>query len=358
MFLLFEARACYLSQMSADEIFMLRAQDLARLGQGAVSPNPMVGCVVVCDGKIIGEGWHRKFGEPHAEVNAIHSVENKEQLPSSVIYVNLEPCSHHGKTPPCTDLLLLHGVKKVVISNIDINPLVAGKGIARLREHHVEVITGVLQEEGKELNKRFFTFMARNRPFILLKWAQTEDGFMAHENYESKWITNGYSRQLVHKWRSEEDAVLVGTRTARHDDPRLNVRDWTGRNPVRVVIDRSLRLTDDLHLFDRSQPTLCYNLVRHEDHSNLVLVRIGEAYFLEEMLHDMFQRGIQSVMVEGGSETLMNFIDKGLWDEARVFQSSKIFNKGILAPVLKTRSKSKVAIKEDHLSFFINESAQ
>src|SRR5436190_11952215 len=337
---------------------MLRALELARMGQGTVSPNPMVGCVVVHNNTIIGEGWHDKFGAPHAEVNAIASVKDKGLLQSAVVYVNLEPCSHHGKTPPCVDLLLAHMVKKVVIANPDINPLVAGRGIRKLRDNHVEVATGVLEAEGRELNKRFFTFIARNRPFILLKWAQTADGFIAHENYESKWITHEYSRQLVHRWRSEEDAVLVGTRTASHDDPRLNVRDWTGRDPVRVVIDRSLRLGDQLHLFDRSQPTICYNLLRHEEHQNLVMVRLGETNFLQELLHDLFQRGIQSVMVEGGSETLKSFIDKGLWDEARVFRSSTVFNKGIPGPILKAHLVSEVMIKEDCLSCLMNESPQ
>jgi diaminohydroxyphosphoribosylaminopyrimidine deaminase/5-amino-6-(5-phosphoribosylamino)uracil reductase len=305
---------------------MLRALELAKMGRGSVSPNPMVGCVIARDGVIIGEGWHKKFGEPHAEVNAIASIKDKKLLGASVVYVNLEPCSHHGKTPPCVDLLLEHQVKKVVVSNLDINPLVGGNGIRKLKDNQVEVVTGVLQKAGNELNKRFFTFMAKNRPFVLLKWAETADGFIAHENYESKWITHEHSRQLVHRWRSEEDAVLVGTRTARHDDPRLNVRDWVGRNPVRVVIDRFLRLSDQLHLFDRSQPTLCYNLSRHEEHKNLAMVRLGEENFLGEMLQDMYQRGIQSVMVEGGAETLKNFIDKGLWDEARVFRAPRVFN--------------------------------
>jgi diaminohydroxyphosphoribosylaminopyrimidine deaminase/5-amino-6-(5-phosphoribosylamino)uracil reductase len=341
--------------MSAEEVFMLRALELAKLGQGSVSPNPMVGCVVVHDNIIIGEGWHRKFGEPHAEVNAINSVKDKSLIPSSVVYVNLEPCSHQGKTPPCADLLVAHHAKKVVIANLDTNPLVAGKGIRKLKDNQIDVVTGVLQQEGHELNKRFFKFISAKRPFVLLKWAETADGFVARENYESKWITNEHSRQLVHRWRSEEDAVLVGTQTAKHDDPRLNVRDWSGRDPVRVVIDRFLKLSDQLHLFDRSQPTLCYNVLKHEEQKNLAMIRLGEINFLEDMLEDLFQRGIQSVMVEGGAETLRNFIDSGLWDEARVFRSSTTFNKGIPGPELKARLVSEVVIKEDRLSFYSNE---
>ncbi len=334
---------------------MQRALELANLGIGTVSPNPRVGCVIVCDGKIIGEGWHRKYGEAHAEVNAIASVADKSLLLKATVYVNLEPCSHQGKTPPCADLLLKHSVLKVVIANLDTNPLVAGNGIRKLREGGMEVITGVLQNEGRALNKRFFTFIERKRPYIILKWAETSDGFIAHENFESRWISNDYSRQLVHRWRAEEDAVLVGTRTARHDDPKLNVREWSGRNPVRVVFDRFLRLNDKLNLFDRKQSTLCYNLLRHEEQENLTLVRLGEENFWQEMIHDLYQRKIQSVMIEGGGQTLETFIKGGWWDEARIFRSHRTFTKGIPAPTLNGRLISEEILMDDHLSIFANE---
>ena len=200
--------------MTPDKLFMQRALELAKLGKGMVSPNPLVGCVIVHENKIIGEGWHQKYGEAHAEVNAIASVENKELLKASTVYVNLEPCSHTGKTPPCADLLIQSSVKKVVIANEDSNPLVGGNGLKKLAQAGIEVVEGVLEKEGRELNQRFFTFMESKRPYIILKWAQTADGFIAKENYESRWISNEFSRQLVHKWRSEEDAVLIGTKTS------------------------------------------------------------------------------------------------------------------------------------------------
>lgn len=318
----------------ADEVFMRRALELAQLGAGSVSPNPMVGCVIVYDNEIIGEGWHKKFGESHAEVNAIASLADKSFLKESTVYVNLEPCSHFGKTPPCADLLIEHCVKKVVIANLDSNPLVASEGVKKLRAAGIEVITGVLEKEGRELNKRFFTFMEKQRPYIMLKWAETPDGFIARENFDSKWISNEYSRQLVHKWRTENDAVLVGTKTAIHDNPELNVRDWAGRNPVRVVLDRFLRLSERLHVFDQRQKTLCYNLLKHEELRNLSRVRIGEENFINEVIKDLAKREIQSVMVEGGATTLQLFIDAGLWDEARVFVSDRDFGKGIKAPRL------------------------
>lgn len=317
--------------MTPDEIFMLRAMELARLGKGYVSPNPLVGCVIVHDGTVIGEGWHQRFGEAHAEVNAVASVKDKMLLKESTVYVNLEPCAHVGKTPPCADMLVGERVKKVVVANVDSNPLVAGEGLKRLRQAGIEVETGVLEKEGRELNRRFFTFIEKRRPYIILKWAQTADGFIAHENFESRWISNAYARQLVHKWRSEEDAVLVGTKTAAHDNPTLNVRDWTGRNPARIVLDRFLRLSRSLHLFDQNQKTICYNVLRHEEHHNLSLVRLDENGFIAQVVNDLHRRGIQSVIVEGGTSTHKLFLDADLCDETRVFTSPRSFERGIPA---------------------------
>lgn len=320
--------------MTPDELLMQRCFDLALMGVGSVSPNPRVGCVIVKDGKVIGEGWHKKYGDAHAEVNAVDSVADKNQLMGSSVYVNLEPCSHFGKTPPCADLLIQHGIKKVVISTSDTNPLVGGEGIKKLRTAGIDVITGVLEKQGRELNKRFFTYHEKQRPYIMLKWAQTADGFMAHSNYDSRWISNDLSRQLVHKWRSEEDSVLVGTKTAAHDNPNLTVRDWSGRNPVRLVIDRFLRLSDHLNLFDKSVATVCFNILKHEEYPNLKLVRLDEENFISELLAWLHKEKIQSVMVEGGSQTLSFFIDSGSWDEARIFTSPRSFSKGIQAPGL------------------------
>lgn len=318
----------------ADEIFMRRAFELALLGMGSVSPNPMVGCVIVHHNKIAAEGWHKQYGEAHAEVNAIDGVMDKSLLKECTVYVNLEPCSHFGKTPPCADLLIKHRVKKVVIANLDSNPLVSSEGVKKIRAAGIEVITGVLEKEGRELNKSFFTAMEKQRPYILLKWAETSDGFIAHENFDSKWISNEYSRQRVHKWRTESDAVLVGTKTAFHDNPELNVRDWAGRNPVRIVLDRFLRLSEKLHVFDHKQKTICYNVLKHEEHHNLSRVRIGEENFMVDVVKDLLKHKIQSVMVEGGTTTLQLFINAGLWDEARVFISERSFGKGIKAPTL------------------------
>lgn len=312
---------------------MLRAIELARKGAGAVSPNPLVGCVIVHQNEILGEGWHERFGGPHAEVNAVRAVAQRGRLSQSTVYVNLEPCSHTGKTPPCADLLIRESVKEVVIANADPNPLVQGNGIEKLKAAGCTVRIGILADAGRELNKRFFTFFEKQRPYVILKWAQTADGFIAKQNYESKWISNELSRQWVHQWRSVEDAVLVGTKTAAHDNPQLSVRDWTGRQPVRVVLDRFLRLPDKLNLFDGSQHTLRYNVLKHEEQPGTTLVRVAETEFVQEVVADLFKRQIQSVIVEGGTFTLQQFIDLGLWDEARIFHSHRSLGKGILAPV-------------------------
>lgn len=335
-----------------DELYMKRAMELAVSGLGHVSPNPLVGCVIVHNHLIVGEGWHKKYGEAHAEVNAIESVTDKSILKDCTVYVNLEPCSHFGKTPPCADLLIKHQVKKVVVANLDTNPVVAGEGIKKLRAAGIEVITGILEKEGRELNKRFFKYMEQKRPYVILKWAETSDGFIARENYDSKWISNEYSRQLVHKWRAEEDAVLVGTKTVAHDNPELTVRDWTGRNPVRIVLDRFLRLSEKLHIFDRKHKTICYNVMKHEAHSNLLLVRLDEENFINRVMDDMVKQKIQSVIVEGGATTLQLFLDAGLWDEARIFVSDKGFGKGIRAPKIHGNLIAQESVFNDTLRIY------
>lgn len=318
--------------MLPDEQFMTRALELAHLGIGSVSPNPRVGCVIVHEGKIIGEGWHKKFGGPHAEVNAVNDVRDQSLLAESTVYVNLEPCSHTGKTPPCADLLIKHRVRRVVISNLDPHPLVNGRGISKLTDAGIDVQTGVLEQEGRHLNAAFFTFIEKKRPYIILKWAQSADGFLAGANGESKWISNEYSRQLVHRWRAEEDAVLVGSRTAQVDDPMLNVRDWSGRDPIRVVIDRCLKLPADLNLWKGPQKTLRYNTVHDVTNGTVTAVRLPERGFLDHMLRNLHGHGIQSVMVEGGAVTLNQFIESGLWDEARIFYAARSLGAGIAAP--------------------------
>lgn len=341
--------------MSANDIhFMQRALELAEKGRGNVSPNPMVGCVIVHDQKIIGEGWHRKYGEAHAEVNAVASVENKALLTESTCYVSLEPCAHHGKTPPCADMLVRHQLKRVVVAVKDSNPLVGGKGIARMRSAGIQVDYGLLEEEARALNARFFTMMEKDRPFVLLKWAETADGFVARENFDSKWISEEQSRQLVHQWRAQEDAIMVGTNTARYDDPRLNVRGVEGKDPVRIVIDKVLQLPHSLHLFDQSQPTIRYNLLQSGSKEYLEQVQLPDDDFLRRLLADLKRRNIQSVLVEGGAQLLKSFIEAGWWDEARVFRNKQRFGGGISAPVIDLNPTGVTHIGEDELSIYHN----
>jgi diaminohydroxyphosphoribosylaminopyrimidine deaminase / 5-amino-6-(5-phosphoribosylamino)uracil reductase len=337
-----------------DENYMRRAFDLAGLGLGVVSPNPLVGCVVVADGVVIGEGWHRKYGEAHAEANAMNSVIRKELIAGSTVYVTLEPCSHFGKTPPCADMLVREKVSRVVIANSDSNPLVSGKGIVKLRDGGIEVTTGVLEDFGRKFNRRFFTFMEKKRPYVILKWARTSDEFIAPENTGRSWITNDFSQQLVHKWRTEEDAILVGTRTATADDPQLNVRKWSGRDPVRLVIDRELTLPLTLKLFDGTQKTFCYNQKITKSDGNNQFVRIENANFVEGILQHLYDAGIQSVIVEGGTETINHFLTTKQWDEARVFVSKKNFGSGIAAPSISSSPYSSEDISGDVLNVYLN----
>ncbi|SEG21827.1 bifunctional diaminohydroxyphosphoribosylaminopyrimidine deaminase/5-amino-6-(5-phosphoribosylamino)uracil reductase RibD [Algoriphagus boritolerans] len=332
--------------------FMRRALELAENGRGYVSPNPMVGCVIVYNEQIIGEGFHQIYGGPHAEVNAIQSVENPNLLPESTVYVTLEPCAHWGKTPPCANLLVDKKVKKAVIATIDSNPLVGGKGIEILQKAGIEVETGILEQEAKWQNRRFFTQIEKRRPYVILKWAQTEDGFIARTDFSSKWISGTQSRQLVHKWRAEEDAILVGKNTALHDDPSLNVRDWVGKNPVRIVVDSKLDLPRSLRLFDGSIPTICFNSKISETHQNLDFMNLGDSFSISTILAELYARKIQSLIVEGGSSVLTQFIECGLWDEARVFTGKSKFGAGISAPVLNQKPTESLCIGEDILTVY------
>ncbi|UXP34121.1 bifunctional diaminohydroxyphosphoribosylaminopyrimidine deaminase/5-amino-6-(5-phosphoribosylamino)uracil reductase RibD [Reichenbachiella agarivorans] len=336
----------------SDREFMQRAFDLALKGLGHVSPNPVVGCVIVHEGRIIGEGWHQKYGKAHAEVNAIKSVEDQSLLPKSTVYVTLEPCAHHGKTPPCVDLLVKHKVKKVIIANEDPFPLVNGGGIARLKQAGIEVEVGLLADVGLELNRRFFKAITTNLPYVILKWAQTANGFVARENFDSKWISNDSSRKLVHKWRAEEDAILVGKNTVKFDNPTLNVRDWEGTDPLRVYIDRNLELVDEYNIKDGSIPTICYNTIRSSHDGHLEFVKIEEDSFVLGILMDLYQHNIQSVIIEGGSTVLREFIQAKLWDEARVFVSQKTFESGISAPRLIGNQIDSQELEGDELTIF------
>lgn len=327
---------------------MRRAIQLALLGKGTVSPNPLVGCVVTVNDKIIGEGWHQKAGEAHAEVLAIQSVGNKDLLSEATVYVTLEPCAHFGKTPPCANLLVDIGVKQVVIGCTDPNPLVAGKGIEILEKAGIQVTLDCLKEECLALNNVFFHSILKKTPYIILKWAETADGFVARENYDSKWISNSMARQLVHKWRSENDAILVGKNTAKYDDPQLNLREWAGANPIRIVIDHHASLAPTLQVMDASIPTIIYNLEIDKEKANLHYVKLSNTNFYQHLLSDLYNRKISSVFVEGGTQTIQEFIELGLWNEARVFKSKKHFNEGIKAPQLKNHQFVSLEIIQDN----------
>lgn len=331
--------------------YMSRALELAELGRGSVSPNPMVGCVIVHQGIIIGEGWHKEYGGPHAEVNAILSVENHGLLSESTVYVTLEPCAHWGKTPPCANLLAEKKVKRVIIAATDSNPLVGGKGIQILKNAGIEVIPGIMEKEARLQNRRFFTQIEKQRPYVILKWAKTQDGFVAKENFDSKWISNVQSRQLVHKWRAEEDAILVGKNTAAHDNPRLDVRDWVGKNPIRIVLDTHLNLTMDLNLFDQKTPTLILNTIQKSSKKNLEWIKL-EDLRPESILELLHSRKTQSLIVEGGSQVLHQFIQAGLWDEARVFTSLNKFERGIPAPILNQTPSETLTVGTDRLDIY------
>ncbi|MEI6823467.1 MAG: bifunctional diaminohydroxyphosphoribosylaminopyrimidine deaminase/5-amino-6-(5-phosphoribosylamino)uracil reductase RibD [Bacteroidota bacterium] len=340
--------------------YMKRCLQLALNGAGNVAPNPMVGCVIVNNNIIIGEGFHRKYGEAHAEVNAINSVKDKSLLKEATAYVNLEPCSHFGKTPPCADLLIQHQLKEVVIANVDINPLVANKGIDKLKEAGINVVTGVLEKEAYDLNRRFFTFHKHKRPYIILKWAQTLDGFMDIErayagDNKKYWITNDELRILVHKWRSEEASIMIGTNTALNDNPQLNVRLWEGNNPLRIVLDENLDLPHRLHVFDNSVLTIIFNSKLEERKGNTMFKKINfKENIIKLILDYLYSINIQSVIVEGGRELLQSYIDLGLWDEARILTGNKTFNKGLSAPVIKGNIISSETINKDTVTIMSN----
>jgi len=341
-----------------DEQYMQRAIDLAFKGLRNVSPNPMVGCVIVYEGKIIGEGWHKKFGEAHAEVNAVDSVENKDLILDSTVYVTLEPCSFHGKTPACTDLLLKHKPRTVVIASKDPNPKVSGNGIKILQQAGINVRFGMLEEEAMALNKRFFVAMAHNRPYIVLKWAQTNDGFIARKNYDSKWISNEFSRQLVHKWRTEEHGILVGHNTVKYDNPQLTARSWPGQNPIRIVLDPDLSLKDDFSIFSDNKPVYIINLLKDKEEANLHYLKVSKENILTEMLALLDEKKIGSILVEGGAQTLNSFIGEGLWDEARIFISENNFKEGINAPLLEFDEAEEQNIMGNRLRIIYNPKTQ
>lgn len=347
--------------MNEHELYMKRCLNLAVKGLGQVAPNPMVGCVIVHEGKIIGEGYHQKYGEAHAEVNAINAVANKELLKEATLYVNLEPCSHFGKTPPCADLIVNCKIPYVVICNIDTHGIVSGTGIKKLVEAGIDVKVGVLEEEGRKLNKRFFTFHEKHRPFIILKWAQSSDGFIdtiRREEDQAKpvQISNSDSKKLLHLWRSQEQAIMVGTNTALLDNPQLTVRGIEAKNPLRITIDKWLRIPKYFNLFDKSTPTLIFTAIDAESEKNLEYAKINfELPIIPQILDELFKRNIQSLMVEGGEQLLNSFIDDNLWDAARVFIADKKLGNGVKAPVLDATPVVRENISGDKLLFYLKD---
>lgn len=348
--------------MITHQKYIRRCIQLSKNGLGTTRPNPMVGSVVVLEGEIIGEGYTSEFGGDHAEVNAINSVRDKSLLSRSILYVSLEPCSHFGKTPPCSHLIVKSGISKVVVGVVDDNSLVSGKGIEYLRANGVEVVVGVLEEECVASNKRFFAFQRGKRPFIVLKWAETRDGFIDIGRSEDAekgptWISNGYSQQLVHKWRSEEHAIMVGTKTVIEDNPKLNVRSWSGKNPVRLILDNSLRIPHDLHVFDGSVQTIVFTsskVIFEEEKDNVQLVYIDYSKKIPNQICDeLYQREIQSVLIEGGAHTIQSFIDQGLWDEARIFTGDVAFGQGIKAPRVSGVVAESINISSDVLNVVV-----
>ncbi|MEM0519559.1 bifunctional diaminohydroxyphosphoribosylaminopyrimidine deaminase/5-amino-6-(5-phosphoribosylamino)uracil reductase RibD [Aequorivita flava] len=346
--------------MKIHEKYMMRCIQLAKNGLGTTYPNPLVGSVIVYNKTIIGEGWHYKAGQPHAEVNAISGVRQTNYLNQATIYVSLEPCSHFGKTPPCADLIVNSGIKKVVIGSLDPNPQVAGRGIKKLIEAGCQVIVGVLEDKCNLLNKRFFTFHQKKRPYIILKWAQTADGFIAPKATTRKetkpvWITNEFSRQLVHNMRSEEQAILVGTNTVLQDNPSLTVRDWAGENPTRIVLDRQLKISRDASVFDANSKTIVFSEKDSENLENVVFEKIDFSKEIpQQICAVLFQKNIQSVIIEGGAKTLQTFIDANLWDEAFVFKGNNAFIEGVKAPVFTGEIISEHKITNNMLYIFKN----
>ena len=344
------------------ELYMKRCLELAETGIASVSPNPMVGCVIVKDHKIIGEGFHAKIGDAHAEVNAVKSVFEKygdqanSLLKDATVYVSLEPCAHFGKTPPCADLLIKHQVKKVVIGNKDPFPDVDGKGMARLMNAGIDVTQGILEEECRQLNRRFFTRIEKQRPYIILKWAQTANGYFSPLKPTKEWISTALAKKIVHKWRTEEDAILVGKQTVIADNPQLTTRDWDGKNPIRLVIDRNLDIPLDKHIFNNAARTIIFNEVNTEVIENIHYIQMEDMkhYLPQKIAYQLYLMDIQSVIIEGGANILNQFISARLWDEARVFSSSKSWQTGVHAPQINGQITGILPINLDKLIIYKN----
>jgi diaminohydroxyphosphoribosylaminopyrimidine deaminase/5-amino-6-(5-phosphoribosylamino)uracil reductase len=357
------ANVLYL-HMLVHEKYMHRCIEIAALGAGNVSPNPMVGAVIVHDGQIIGEGYHRQYGQAHAEVNAIGQVfadfaGAEALLKKSTLYVSLEPCAHYGKTPPCADLIIKHRIPKVIVGCSDPFEQVDGRGIEKLKAAGIKVISGILEAECRWLNRRFFTRVQKQRPYVILKWAQTDDGFIAPGDSSQFWITGNESRRLVHKWRGEEDAILVGRNTVAIDNPHLNTRLWPGKSPKRVVIDRKLELSSKLNIYDQRAETLVFNELKTDIEGKIKYIALEdfERFVPQYILFQLYLQDIQSVIIEGGAHTLNSFIEEDLWDEARILTGNAVLGEGIVAPRITGIAGEEHLLGADRLKLLINKPA-
>lgn len=352
--------------MVKDERYMRRCLDLAVLGAGTVSPNPMVGALIVHDGNIIGEGYTSPYGGQHAEVNAVQDAyrkfgeaEAKDRFQTSTMYVSLEPCSHFGKTPPCADMLVTLQFSRVVIGCLDPFSKVNGKGLKKLQEAGIETTVGVLEEACVFTNRRFFTRIQQQRPYVILKWAETGDGFFSPADGGQQWISNKASKQLVHKWRGEEDAILVGTATALADNPALTTRLWKGKNPKRILIDKDLKVKEDAAIFNEEAETIVFNAHQTDWQKKRKLIALEnfELYLPQQILYQLYLLDVQSLLVEGGAQTLQSFIDAGVWDEARVFNSQHTWEHGKPAPKLAADVHVQQKVGNDDLKIYFKEKA-
>ena len=338
--------------MTQSQKYIRRCIDLAQNGLGTTYPNPLVGSVIVCEGKIIGEGWHRKAGEPHAEINAINSVKNKSLLRESEIYVSLEPCSHYGKTPPCALKIIELGFKKVIIGALDPSEKVNGKGVELIKNAGIEVVTGILEDECKKLNKRFFTFHQKKRPYIILKWAQSADGFL-DKDFKPFQISNAWTKQFTHQMRASEHAILVGTKTALNDNPNLTTREIYGENPVRILIDFDLKTPNNFNIFNNESNTLIFNSIKNSEEKNLKFIKVERKNFLPQLMAKLYENQIQSVIIEGGRQTLQSFIDENLWDEVFVIKNGNLYlENGTPAPVFKFRPSNIKTLRDNEIVFY------
>lgn len=334
-----------------DEVYIQRCIELAGKASGNTYPNPMVGSVIVHEGKIIGEGYHYKAGEPHAEINAINSVKNKNLIPESTIYVSLEPCAHYGKTPPCALKIVELGFKKVVIGAMDSHDKVNGKGKKIIQDAGIEVVSGVLEKECLDLNKRFFTYHQKKRPYIVLKWAESADRFM-DKDFKPTQISNTLTKQFVHQLRSNEHSILIGTMTAMRDNPSLTTREISGRSPIRILIDIDLKVPQHYNIYNNDAETLVFNSIKNDEEGNVKFIKTSRENFIENMLKTLHERQIQSVIVEGGGLVLQQFIDAGLWDEAIVIKNNNlVLENGTKAPKFENEASEIQDFRDNIIEF-------